>query len=362
MATAVLRKTHFYRPELDALRFFAFFAVFVAHVLPPTAEGYTNHHVPRVVAELISSAVSAGIFGVPLFFLLSAFLIASLLLREKEQTGTLEVRAFYARRILRIWPLYFVFLAIAAAISLPHAAKFLLGCVFLSGNWMYVVYGPPATVAGPLWSVSVEEQFYLLWPMAARKLSRDGLAYLAIGLIAVANIARLLLCHTWEVKVWPNTFAHLDSIALGILCALFMSKPLDLKFWRVPLFLLGIALWMTCGHFRYSGSPLYITVGYPAMSLGALLLFLSVYGVPLKEGVLSYLGKISYGLYVWHALVLALLWDYVFKGKITAVTFVLHAVGGLLLTVGIAALSYRFLEAPFLQMKRRFTWVESRPV
>src|ERR1700726_4382855 len=138
MATAVLPQTRFYRPELDALRFFAFFSVFICHVFPQTADGYTKHHVPRVAAELISSAVTAGTFGVSLFFPLSAFLISSLLLREKEQTGTLKVRSFYIRRILRIWPLYFVFLAIAAALALPHDAKFLLGCVFLSGNWMVV--------------------------------------------------------------------------------------------------------------------------------------------------------------------------------------------------------------------------------
>jgi len=362
MATAVLRKTHFYRPELDALRFFAFFAVFVAHTLPPEMEGYAAHPAPRMAAELIRSALAAGKFGVPLFFLLSAFLITSLLLREKEQTGTLEVRSFYLRRILRIWPLYFFFLAIAAAIPLPNPTKFFIGALFLSGNWVIVAYGPVSTVAMHLWSVSVEEQFYLLWPLAARKFSRQGMAYLAIGLIAVANVAHLLLCHSANWKIWFNTFAHLDSIAFGILCGLFISKPLDLKLWRVPLFLLGLALWITCGHFRHAGGPLYVTLGYPGIALGALLLFLSVYGIPLKEGILSYLGKISYGLYVWHGLVLATLWHYVFKGKITALSFALHVISSLLLTIGIAALSYRFLEAPFLRMKKRFTWIESRPV
>jgi peptidoglycan/LPS O-acetylase OafA/YrhL len=263
---------------------------------------------------------------------------------------------------LRIWPLYFVFLAIAAVMPLPNATKFFIGALFLSANWVIVAFGPAATVAAHLWSVSVEEQFYLLWPLAAKKLSRQGMAYLAIGLIAVANVARLLLCRMSQDRVWPNTFAHLDSIAFGILCALFISKPLDVKLWRVPLFLLGLALWITCSHFRPSGSPLYVTLGYPGIALGALLLFLSVYGIQLKEGVLSYLGKISYGLYVWHGLVLASLWHYVFKGKITALSFALHVISSLLLTIGIAALSYRFLEAPFLRMKKRFTWIESRPV
>src|SRR5271163_828203 len=101
----------FYRPELDCLRFFAFFAVFVFHSPGGDAAYYAARHVPH--PELVAGAISGGRFGVDLFFLLSAYLITELLLREQERFGKLDVRKFYARRILRIWPLYFLGILIA---------------------------------------------------------------------------------------------------------------------------------------------------------------------------------------------------------------------------------------------------------
>ena len=104
----------FYRPELDILRFGAFLMVFLTHNAGYSLSYLVERHVPRVAAQIIASTVSAGPYGVDLFFALSAYLITELLLREKKATGRLNVPAFYLRRILRIWPLYFTFLFVAA--------------------------------------------------------------------------------------------------------------------------------------------------------------------------------------------------------------------------------------------------------
>ena len=101
-----LPRRRFYQPELDCLRFFAFFAVFIFHTFPHEADYYSARHIP--FAALIASVSRAGSFGVDLFFLLSAYLISQLLLREKEAFGHVSLKAFYLRRILRIWPLYFL--------------------------------------------------------------------------------------------------------------------------------------------------------------------------------------------------------------------------------------------------------------
>src|SRR5271157_1881088 len=95
----------FYRPELDCLRFFAFLGVFVHHSIPKEPSFFRAHGLPVI----LSNFSYAGAFGVDLFFCLSAYLITKLLLREKDLTGHLNVKAFYVRRILRIWPLYFAF-------------------------------------------------------------------------------------------------------------------------------------------------------------------------------------------------------------------------------------------------------------
>ncbi len=102
---------------------------------------------------------------VDLFFALSSYLITELLIREHRPTGTLNIRAFYARRVLRIWPLYFFALFLAAP-SLPR--EYLAGFALLSGNWMCALAGFPASPFALLWSVSIEEQFYLAWPWVVR--------------------------------------------------------------------------------------------------------------------------------------------------------------------------------------------------
>ena len=124
----------FYLPELDTLRFFAFLAVFICHA---------GHAVGKDLPIVVS-----GSFGVDLFFALSAFLISELLLREKETCGTINVRAFWVRRILRIWPLYFCMLASAAFLGGLNGYQ-LATCLFFTGNFGFILWGQPALV-GPL--------------------------------------------------------------------------------------------------------------------------------------------------------------------------------------------------------------------
>jgi peptidoglycan/LPS O-acetylase OafA/YrhL len=95
----------YYRPELDVLRFFAFFMVFLSHVVPGDEAFFGQLHVPRAAADLIIGMAAGGAFGVDLFFALSSFLITTLLLREHSECGAIDVPSFYVRRILRIWPL-----------------------------------------------------------------------------------------------------------------------------------------------------------------------------------------------------------------------------------------------------------------
>src|ERR1700722_10910575 len=146
---------HFYVPELDSLRFLAFLAVFVFH-----SRSYLPYAgLPYTLEKIIRAMDGTGAFGVDLFFVLSAYLITELLLKEKKATWSLDVPAFYLRRILRIWPLYFFFLAVAALLPLfdptQHLGiKYLAGYSFLSGNWMFVLGGVPESVATPLWSIS----------------------------------------------------------------------------------------------------------------------------------------------------------------------------------------------------------------
>ena len=121
------------RPELDSLRFFAFLGVFAFHILPHDPGFYWEHHfLPGVLVNPMCAVAGAGAFGVDLFFALSAYLITVLLLRERELAGRIDIKAFYIRRILRIWPLYFFFIAAAAIAPLLDKAQH-LGWPYFAG-------------------------------------------------------------------------------------------------------------------------------------------------------------------------------------------------------------------------------------
>lgn len=367
-------RARFYRPELDCLRFFAFLAVFCFHTVYYPEKFFIDHGLPNWIANLERSIAGAGAYGVDLFFVLSSFLITELLLREKEERGSLHIRAFYMRRILRIWPLYFAFVALVAlvpalnpgrAFGLRYVVPFLL----LSGNWSIVAYDfPRNSIPGPLWSISVEEQFYLLWPPIVNRLNRGQLIWAALLMIASANLMRIvLLClHAQHPQVWCNTLARLDPMAIGILLAALLRGTLPGLSAGVRFLFLGcgIAALVFVARFADLLAPGPVSwgttlIGYPVVALGAGLIVLAVFGAgwPIFDSTaLRYLGKISYGLYVFHELAIWI------SDKLSSV---IHFPGSqfifaLGITILLAAISYAVLESPFLKLKERFTFVQSR--
>ncbi len=390
----------FYLPELDVLRFFAFFGVFVWHL--PDRPGFYDFY--EKCGALGSPGIS-GAFGVDLFFTLSGYLLTRLLLREREQTGDINLRAFYARRTLRIWPLYYFSLALTFLLtripesmaSAPpfmgdpfapiHPSAYLFLAIFLFNfNFDSCLFTNPFLFMSHLWSISVEEQFYLFWPWFARYVPRPRIVVIPIVMLAVAFIARTVSLPmklnepVFNIAlVWNNTFTRLDPIAVGILIALiprFNPRPAL----RLVLVLAGFASWQFAAY--YCGLPhqlstLKISMGYPAVALGSGAFLLATLGAKsFRSGsamarALIYLGKISYGLYVYNqiAIFTAMLLMYRLVLRMFAAAglapwtalpvYIMLAFG---LNVALAAASYRWLEAPFLRLKERFTRVPSRAV
>ena len=370
----------FYFPELDSIRFFLFWGVWGYHALPRQENVYTEHHVPAAFASLITSILKAGMASLDVFFILSAFLITELLLREKELRGVPDLKAFYIRRLLRIWPLYFFMIALAGFVSIfdrsqPLGWAYALSFLLFAGNWIMVFRGfPRAEIIGPLWSVSFEEQFYLLWPLVVRRASKRNLIQIATGLLVLAALARLILLlkHTGGQPIWYNSFARLDSIACGILlAAIFHGRP-TLRVGlatRLALLLAGISAWLIvglrCGLLDPVPTLLGGMIGYPLMSLGGVAIFLCVLGAAqdglpfLKYSWLVYFGKISYGLYAYHFLGLQLS-HHLLTRYHNAHSWTLSWLCGLAITFSLAVVSFRWLESPFLRLKRnKFTHIPS---
>src|SRR6202789_3606958 len=194
MPAVVSSQRRFYQPELDGLRFYAFLGVFVCHTLPVHETFYRGLHMP--LPWLWVPLVLSGSAGVDLFFALSAFLITSLLLRERQETGGISLRSFYIRRILRIWPLYFLLIALGVVLAHTSADQnlpwyYVAGYLLFLGNWVQAVFGGPNSICFPLWTVSIEEQFYLVWPLAAKMLKRRGMIIAAVITILLATVSRV---------------------------------------------------------------------------------------------------------------------------------------------------------------------------
>jgi len=384
MATATLpapvqstsaKKRSFYRPELDVLRFFAFLAVFLFHFNHP-AEYYTQHGIPRAVAIAGSSIIEGGVFGVDLFFVLSAYLITELMLREKDVCGSLDVKGFYLRRILRIWPLYFFYigLALIPAFNPGHVFTWRAAAayVLLAGNWSVILWGWPIhSIIGPLWTVSIEEQFYLAWAPIVRNLTRKNLAVAALSMLVISNVIRIsmVLVHGGMNSVWCNTLARLDPIAAGVLVAAVLRGgiPSFRAATRCCMLVIGIVSFAMVANFWKIHEPESLKwvptmVGYPVVAIGATLIMLAVLGVQLRmPRSLLYLGKISYGLYVYHALG-NLLSGMLIPVHTAFIQLALRPIAALAITIVMAAISYAVLETPFLKLKKRFAHIDSRPV
>jgi peptidoglycan/LPS O-acetylase OafA/YrhL len=383
-------RERFYLPELDTLRFFAFLCVFLFHLR------FSFAWQPWMIVEnlLVRRILSMGAFGVDLFFTLSAYLITKLLLRERATSGKIHVLYFYTRRALRIWPLYFFFLTFGSVLvyvnpvfryTAVEPAYLLLLAIFIGNfapsNWMWSAF-----VMSNLWTVSVEEQFYLFWPRAIREASIHRIRVIASGLLLIASLARgaAYLAGVSQLWMWTCTFTHLDPFAVGILLGTIpYATAVGLCTNRRLCFLLtAFVAWGLAAYFgiarlpRHLGdSHLGLLLKYPFAAVGSGAFLLATLGTS-EAGSrfttnlwLVYLGKISYGLYVYHSFAMIFTSHYLFRVFLDRfkdppfwVGWFVYIALSFSLTVLMAAISYKCLESPFLLLKRRFTYIESRPV
>ncbi len=363
----------FYRPELDTLRFAAFLAVFVHHVFPNEPGWWTAK--TGSAGPFIASIIRSGAYGVDLFFMLSAYLITELLLREHDATGQIRVAFFLGRRALRIWPLYFAFLIFSffadpwvdhRGLTLVEASSFF----FFVGNWQAAFHGHPESIAAPLWSVSIEEQFYVTWPLILSRLKTTRLVYFTAGLVLFSTVSRLVFySRGWpHPAIWSSTITRLDAIAAGIwVAAQFHGRKLPhLPFVPtvIAALLLAIsveALWPL--REQSIGASLF---NYPVVAFSSVLLLLTFsatdpatwFGRLLRARLFVLGGKISYGLYVFHMFGIAVA-NSAARRFFPTGAGLLYSVTALALTVIAAIISYRVLELPFLRLKRRLTVVPS---
>ena len=340
-----------HRPALDGLRGIAILLVLAAHTIRPLLPG--------------------GFIGVDLFFVLSGFLITSLLLQECQETGRIRLGRFYLRRGLRLLPVMLAVVlacclyALATESSAQVAATFddALGVVCYCANWRLAFSKVPHNVMlAHTWSLSVEEQFYTLWPvllallLALRVRRRWVLGGVLAGIVVPAAL-RIALWHgRASIALYFRTDTRADALCCGALVALAVYSG-----WRVrglwPRWAAAAAVTVLVWHAtkgRLLEHAYIFRAGFSLVALASAVLVATVVCTPprplrwvLEFGPLRWFGRISYGLYLWHWPIFCRIGLDLDVGPWLKVLFQLSA------ALAAATVSYYGLERPFLRLKDR---------
>jgi len=344
---------------LDGLRAIAASGVMVSHVL--SALHHFHGHAHHAGLELANQSVVV-------FFTLSGFLITFLLLRERDQLGDIDLRAFYVRRILRIWPLYFFYIALAMTChalfdpqGVPNASYVILFICFIPNIAFNLNRYMPDT--GPLWSIGIEEQFYALWPLVVRHVRKLSRLLVAVIVCVLGARVAMHVAHGGGKHLAVSVLDSIgyDSMAIGALFAIAYRRamPTLLRVARSPfvavVFLGWIALLATNQLYVLS-----LAVTPTTSALTGLFILNQIDDrkklVDLEQPGIRYLGRISFGIYVYNPLMVSLLVWITGDRRIPAFGLVLLVSA---MTIAVASLSYRFLEKPFLRLKDRFAHIKT---
>jgi len=417
-------------PGLDGLRFIAAAFVLFFHIEFKRSYFGISNFLDVYFFEYI------GYFGVTLFFVLSGFLITYLILKEVQKEGIINVPHFYIRRALRIWPLYFFIILTGFFLwpNIPGMAIpgfdelwnkldwkiFLMYALFLSP--IVLVYKGNIPYMDQTWSVSVEEQFYLVWPILIRFFHKKILRLLFLvilamftiktsllifhhytylgskallivelsrfGCMATGGLAAYVLFKNKEVLLKFVFSKHIRILSL-ILTAVFLvgAKPLviplfalfgllilryaylcNLRYYQlysiVPAFFVIIGLLAINGNIDIS---VFFNYSHELIAFLFAILILNISIHPehfniLQHPYMQYLGRISYGIYMYHNIMIMVsvrILIAFFPSPGSSVGHILHYFIAFSLTIICSALSFKFIEKPFLSIKKRFTKVRS---
>jgi peptidoglycan/LPS O-acetylase OafA/YrhL len=329
---------------LDGLRAFSIALVILGHLAG-------NPTIPAKVAD----AMDFANFGVRIFFVISGFLITTLLLKELSKTGAVSLKNFYLRRVFRIFPAFYTYLVVIASASLaglivvPRSDLISAACYVMNYRFH------PSWYVGHIWSLSVEEQFYFLWPWALALAGRKWATRIAIAVFLAAPLFRIgifYLAPKWRPGIGAIFPTIADALAIGCLLAL-LREPLWKQGWYRKLlqsrwfFLVPLGALLAN---KLGGSVrLYILIVLTLMNLAvAASIDWSMrnadhwMGKILEFKPLAFIGVLSYSLYLWQQPLL----DYR-DGVHHTIAVSLAA------TFALALASYYFVEKPFLRLKDR---------
>lgn len=314
--------THRSIPSLDGLRAVSVGMVILSHYT--AYSGLPTHG----LLHLALSVAGQGALGVSTFFVISGFLITTLLLNESDHHGGINLRRFYLRRSLRIFPPYYVYLLTAALVGyfsrhpIPQGA-FASAAAYVSNYYPYLYSHPDSTgwAVGHTWSLSVEEQFYLFWPLVLVFFARRSALKWGLAMMAAAPLLRELTVHLlpiyWVDEQWLRLFhTAMDTLMAGCVLAFLVRRPdfeQSVRRFFHPAMLSAAAGYLLLATFLFRRAPTWFEALFGAtlttLSIALLLLYVvlrpqSPAGRVLNWGLLRHVGMISYSLYLWQQMFL----------------------------------------------------------
>jgi len=341
-------------PQLDAVRGIAIILVMLHNI----GEKYPSFHLQYLFSN--------GWMGVDLFFVLSGFLITGILVDTKQSKG--YFKNFYIRRCLRIWPLYYS-LIFFMFVLLPSLRPSEAHSIFEKSSpwWAFPLFLqnfllPISTnAAGPLgvtWSLAIEEQFYVVWPVVVRFCSRAQLQLLAIAELCISPALRFYLS-LHDVHLYTNVFCRLDGLMAGALLALVVRSETFVPSRFIPLAWFSFFIAAPLAFVSQTLHAEWIVFSLTAAASTALV-YLSLFSSQkwmhaiFKDKFMVYTGTISYGLYLLHKIPIGLVESFrLYRHPLLAPLIIIFA------AYVLAALSWNLLEKPFLRLKRHF---EPKPI
>jgi len=355
-----------YLPGLNGIRAIAAMAVVISHI---------NNRLDYYKLQK-GTLLDLASYGVTIFFTLSGFLITYLLLKELEKTGTIDVRKFYMRRVLRIWPLYYFYLAIVIILNgvtnvqwpilfyllmVPNLKNSFAGIIGTAGVGSKLM----TFMVGHYWSLGVEEQFYAFWPWVVRKTKKIVVVLILFPVFYIFLKLLLRLFHApHSILVFVN-YTRFGCLVLGALGAyLYFHHKEKITFFTRRW--VEILAWLFFGVVALNRFHITSIIDHEIISVFTLIIIINQISNPkkiisLENPVFDYLGKISFGLYVYNPLVIYLM-SFVFALmpiENVWIKIVLIYILVIMAVIIVSHLSYNYFEKRFLTLKTKYTTIHS---
>jgi peptidoglycan/LPS O-acetylase OafA/YrhL len=359
---------------IDALRFFAFLKVYLLHI--PLQGQF----------PFFSFLKSGGGIGVSFFFVLSGFLITYLLVFEKAQKGQINLRKFFIRRSLRIYPIFFFL--VGTTFLLPNDIKDAIGFHMIGGgydlDWKFsftfmenykmllMDTFPKTTPLSVFWSLCIEEHFYITWMVVLFLIPQKRTLEFLFSCIFLAWTARYLDHIIWQNSIIQQNdlFTNMDYFAVGGILGWMVTTKYDrvvkfiesISLLKKYIYILGVIVFVLFQSQILPEQLFFLSIIRPTIIAIIFTGLIAIFIPPKSKlrikdtNLTSYLGRISFGLYVYHLIFVHLLFQYFLKENIllddwfTIIIFIILTFGG---TVIVSVLSFHFLEKPFLKWRNK---------